>query len=281
MVAVLLALGASASWGTGDFLGGLATRRGSVWGVIVLSQLAGLVFALVVAPAFDGPLPPLADLWPAAVGGVVGAGAIAALYAALAGGTMGVVAPIAATSAVVPVLAGLVTGERPSALAFAGIVVAIAGAMLAAREPSQGDAPRTPRRAIVLAVVAAVGIGFVFVTYAAVEDAPLWAVLIARTASVTALLTAVVVLRPALELRGRGGAGLAVIALVGLFDTGANALFTLANERGLLSVTGVLSSLYPVVTVLLAARFLGERLAPAQLAGVAAALGGVGLIALG
>ena len=281
MIAVLLGLSASAAWGVADFLGGAQSRRVPLLAVVFVSQLGGLGSMLVVVALLAGPPPGLAPLLPAVLAGVASAGAMAAFYRALAVGTMTVIAPtIAVISAGVPVLVGLLTGERPGALAALGMAVAVAGVLLATRAtgvPVEGA--KRASAGLALALVAGLLLGLVLIGLdAAARADPLWAVLTTRFVSVICVLPVVVPRRRGLEL---GRVPLPLLALIGVLDATANALFALATTLGLLSVVTVLGSLYPVVTVLLARAVLGERVGAAQRAGVVAALVGVVLIAAG
>jgi len=277
MLAVVLALGASAGWGTADFLAGTATRRLSVLVVALISQSAGLVLmAVLVAAAPHVPTAHVLVLGAAA--GVLGIVGLLALYAGLAIGPMGVVAPLAALSGLVPVAVGLAQGERPAAIQAVGIVLAIGGVVLASRHRDEHGGRASPK-AIGLAALAAVALGSLVVM---LRDAgrveATWAVLMVRVSSLALLGVLVLARRPAFS-----GARplLATLVVVGVLDAGANLLFVLASQRGLLSLVAVLASLYPVATVILARGVLKERLSGVQLAGVAAALAGVALIAAG
>jgi drug/metabolite transporter (DMT)-like permease len=277
VLAVALALGASLSYGVGDFLGGLTSRRLHVLTVLALSQVAGAVavavWALVEREAFPGGGATAA----ACAAGLCGAVGLTALYRGMAVGAMGVVAPISSVAAVIPFTYGLARGERPTLLQVAGVVVALAGLVLVSRASDGGGA--AVAAGVGLALIAAVGFGlyFVFLGEAATESVP-WAVLVARTTSCALALAAValtrVTLRPGRRL-------LAPVLAVGVFDVSANVLFALASTRGLLSVASVLTSLYPAVTVALAALVLRERVGRTQLAGAAAVLAGAALIAAG
>jgi drug/metabolite transporter (DMT)-like permease len=207
--------------------------------------------------------------------------ALAAFYRGLAIGTMSIVAPIAATGASVPVLVGLTSGDRPSAIVLAGIAVAIAGVVLAAREeaPEGSVAAAVARRSVLLALVAALGFGAFFVGMdASADGGVLWALLAARIASFGLVAAACAVTRPRVPGDPRV---LGLLAGIGLFDLGANACFAVATTEGLLSTTSVLASLYPLVTVVLARLVLGERVRRVQEVGIAAAVVGVVLIAAG
>ncbi len=156
MIAVVLGLTSSLCWGIADFMGGVASRRISVLTVLVISQIVGLLLLLVVvAIRAEGP-PEVHHLAVAALSSVAGVGALAAFYRGLAVGSMSVVAPISATAAVIPVVAGVATGERPGVLQVTGIVLAVTGVVLASREkPEEGEGerhgpgrgPRADRRA--------------------------------------------------------------------------------------------------------------------------------------
>ena len=280
MLAILLALGSSAGWGTADFLGGLSARRVPILVVAAVSQAVGLGFTLSVVLAIRrGPTDP-AVLWIGAVGGVLGAGGLSALYQGLAVGRMAVVAPIAAMSGVVPIVVGLwVQGDRPEAVQVAGMVLAISGVVLAARARGSDRDARPTSAGVGLAILAAIFLGSMVVALDAGGDRdPFWTVFMVRMSSVAILWTVVVARRPSFApVRPN----LATLVGAGVLDNLANLLFVLASARGLLSLVSVLGSLYPVVTVILARLVLDERLARWQLVGVAAALGGVALISVG
>jgi drug/metabolite transporter (DMT)-like permease len=200
----------------------------------------------------------------------------------LAMGTMGVVSPIAALGVAVPVLVGLARGERPAAVQLLGIVVAVAGVVLASGPELSGRAGARP---VLLAGVAAVGFGVALLAIAeGSRDSTLMTLVTMRATSVSLLLVALLVAigrgAPARDFV-LGARELGLVALVGIGDVSANLTFGLASTRGLVSVVAVLGSLYPVVTVLLALLVHGERLGRAQTLGVAGALGGVVLIATG
>lgn len=281
-MAAVLALLSSLLWGSADFLGGSVSRRHRAALVVGVSQAVGLLAVLVVAGvagAFgdDTGYVPWAML--SGIAGVVG---LVSFYAALAAGTMGVVSPIAALGVVVPVLVGLARGERPGTLQVAGIVVAIAGVVLASGPELSGRAGARP---LLLAGLAAVGFGFALLAIAeGSRSSTLMTLVTMRATSVTLLVAALLVALgrgfPRADLR-LGRADLLLVALVGIGDVSANLTFGLASTRGLVSVVAVLGSLYPVVTVLLARVLHGERLGTAQTVGVAGALGGVALIAVG
>lgn len=278
MLVVALALGAAASWGSADFLGGLSTRRLSILTVSAVSQAAGLVFTAVLVVASGDGLPSADVVAVGLLAGVTATVGLAALYSGLAIGPMGVVAPIAAMSGVVPVAVGLLRGERPAPIQLVGIVLATVGVVLAARHRDEAGA-RVHPRAVLLAVVAALTLGTLVVLLdEAGTHSPAWAVLVVRAGALALLTVPVLVRRPSFAMDREQ---VATLVGVGVLDNGANLLFVLAAQRGLLSLIAVLASLYPVTTVLLARGVLQERLGSLQVLGVALALGGVALIAAG
>jgi drug/metabolite transporter (DMT)-like permease len=282
VLAAILALASSISWGTADFLGGLQSRRHALLAVLGLSQ--GLALAILVVAVLAGAPTEhdtAATLWAAGVGGL-GLLGLVAFYRALSIGTMSVVAPISATGVAIPVLVGLASGERPGSLQVAGIVLACCGVVLAAREEPAADAAtrRSGRTAIGLALLAAIGFGSFFAGIDRAEETAdvAWVLLAARCADVVLLLAACAVFRPKLPSEP---IALGAIAAVGVLDLLANLLFVLAASRGLLSVVGVLGSLYPAVTVVLARFVLHERLTRMQNTGVLITLAGVVALAAG
>ena len=277
MLAIALALGASLSWGLGDFLGGLTSRKVHVLTVLALSQVAGLAAATVwVAVSADG-FPGWSATALAAAAGVSGCLGIASLYRGMAIGAMGIVAPISAVAAVIPFAVGVGSGERPSALQVAGILLALAGVAVASREPRDRGGGAVAGLGLALMAAAGFGIYFVLADRAAEESVP-YAVATARVASLLLALVAALVVGVSLR---PGRALLPAIVAAGLCDVGANMLFSLATTRGFLSIVSVLAALYPVVTVALAAVVLHERVARTQRLGVAGALVGAALITAG
>jgi drug/metabolite transporter (DMT)-like permease len=283
-VGIPLGLGSGLCWGTADFFGGVQSRRLPALSVAVWSQAAGaLALALAVALAVQGARP----TWPGFAWGLAaGAGsgfALLLFYRGLAEGAMSVVAPVAACGAVVPVVVAPLRGELPTAVAGLGIVAAVAGVVLVSRspQPPRPTAPDNRGRVLAMALGAALGFGlfFVFVDAgtATAGAAPLWVVAGARTSSLLVLTGIAVAARR--SQAAWPGRRIVPVALVGIADTSANLLFALAATGGNLAVVGVLGSLYPVATVLLARWLLRERLSGGQNAGVVLALTGVGLLA--
>jgi drug/metabolite transporter (DMT)-like permease len=261
-------------WGTADFLGGVFTRRLTLASVTIGSQIAGFA-AILAAVAVIGGL----DGRAVAIGlasGACGAVGLSAFYRALATGTISIVSPVSACGALVPVGLALATGERPGSLALAGSAVGLAGAVLASVQEIRGEHPAA-RSSMGLALLAALGIGSFlwFLGRAADGGHTLSALVGARIGSITLLGLGVLVTRSSIAIPR---SEMPMVALIGLLDTGANGLFAVAIQHGYITVVSVLGSEYPVATVVLAHAFLGERITPPQLVGVALALTGVGMV---
>src|SRR4051794_19653279 len=276
MEAIVLSLGASLTWGLADFFGPLQGRKLGALRTLVYVQLGGLVgIAVIVAVRGQGPHDAVALLAiPAAISGTLG---LFAYYRGIAVGAISIVAPIAGISAVLPVVVGIASGESPSAFQLLGMACALLGVFLAAREPGGGETRFAA--GVGLALLAAVGFGggFPFMHAAGGAD-PWWASLIFRMASTSVILIAVAIQRPNVRVPGRL---LPWLALIGFGDMFGNLLFAAASTSGLVSVTSVLASLYPIVTVVLARIVLSERVARSQEAGIGLTLAGVVLISAG
>lgn len=286
-MAALLALLSAMAWGAGDFFGGVAARRIPPPAVVLRSNVVGLVGLGLAVPLVGAAEVAGRDLAIGAVAGLAGGVGVLLLYRGLAVGPMSVVAPVTAVlSAVVPVAVGLSSGERPAVVALAGVPLALVAIALLAREPRDEDA-RTrgmPATALFTALGAGLGFGLFFVGLDATgDDAGLWPVVAGRSSSV--LLFAVVAgLSPASRAGpGRVWVGTTPLLLFGcgVLDAGANALFLLATQRGLLTLVAVLGALYPASTLLLARMVLAERLARPQQAGVLLAGSAVVLVTAG
>jgi drug/metabolite transporter (DMT)-like permease len=281
VLAVALAFASSLSWGTADFLGGLQSRRRPLVTVLFVAQLIALVLGGAYVLFSGDPFPDLESAALAFGAGIGGCLALAAFYRGLAIGTMSIVAPVSATGAAVPVIVGVIGGERPGPIQAAGILLAMVGIVLAAREPGGGAAPsRAVRASLGLALLAALGFGSFFVLIDAATEgggAP-WSLLVVRVGEALLLGTVVLARRPAMPSSGRDAAPLLV---VGALDYLATALFAAATQEGLLSVVSVVGSLYPAVTVVLARIVLAERVARSQEVGVVTTLAAVVAISAG
>ncbi|MBP7999474.1 MAG: DMT family transporter [Chloroflexi bacterium] len=272
--AAIFGLLSAASWGTGDFAGGLATKKSSAYFVVLFSQLIGIVFLLGLTLIIGERPPHPTDLLKGAVGGLAGAVGLLVLYQGLARGRMGVVAPIAAVITTLPPLVVSFWSEGwPGARPLLGFGTALLGVWLISRTQEKGG---IVRQDLTLAGIAGLGFGLFYISLDQVnEGAVLWPLMAARLASITVIGILVWLGRPRPRPTLRE---LPIIVLSGLGDTGGNAFFMLAAQAGRLDVAAVLSSLYPATTVLLAWLILKERLQGGQWWGVAAALMAIILI---
>jgi drug/metabolite transporter (DMT)-like permease len=302
-VVTILALAAAVLYGTADFLGGVASRRASVFAVLALTVPAGAVVMLLVAllgqvPAIGGLLGPGGLGSPASVGdwsavgwaaasGVCGAVGLVAFYAGFASAPISVVAPVAAlVSAVLPVGVAIVGGERPAATVIAGGLICLVAVVLVSAQPADRGDRRgggirlmTPGRLRALGYGAAAGAGFglffIFLKNAG-QSGVLWPVAISRSAGTVVAFGIALATRTRLPW-GRGGVtGIALIS--GAIDAAANVCYVLATRAGLFGLAVVITSLYPGMTVLLARVLLGERMRWLQRAGLLLAAAGVVLV---
>jgi drug/metabolite transporter (DMT)-like permease len=282
-VSLLLALAAAAAYGAADFLGGLASRRAAMAAVIVASQGLALALALLAAPLLEG-VPSARDLLWGAVAGLAYAVGIALLYRGLATGQMSVVAPITGVCApCLPVLVGLLQGERPGFWALCGIALAGAAIVLIswapAAEPPAPERSSTAqgrRQVILIAVGAGMAFGVFLTTIAqASADAGLWPVVSARGVTLGCHLALALATRQSLRL-ARPSLWTALGG--GALDLCANALYLVSTRAALISLAGTVTSLYPATTVLLASVVLRERIQPRQGVGLLCAAAAVLLI---
>ena len=266
---VALALAAAMLYGVSDFVGGLGSRRLSVWPVGLLACAGGFLGAVLIALWEPGD-PSAGHLAWGLLAGVGSGSGTAFLYRGLSAGRMGVVAPVSAVGAVlVPLLVGILTGERPDSLAWAGIAIALPGIWLVSREegPVDGsDGTRNGATGLLDGVLAGVGFGVLFAALGQVPDtAGYWPLAVNQGLSVVAL--AAVALLVGGDPRPRRRAE-AVGLVPGVLATLAVLCFSLATHHGLLSLAAVITSLYPAFTVLLAILVLREHVHRAQAVGL-------------
>ncbi len=273
----ILALLASAFLGVSDFLGGLISRKIALVTVLLLSQLVATV-AILPRMLWESPLDNAGPaLFWGVIGGAATAIAVASLFKALAIGTMGIVAPITSLSVLVPVGVGLATGDALSWLLGLGLAAAIAGTVLASgpevRSHTQGHGPKP----IILAIVAALGFGVANLSVALGSAANVTTTLVSNALTVLVIYAiGALILRQVPRADRRSLIGIAAIGVLGI---SANLCFALASTVAPLTIVAVLASLYPVITVLLGWRILGEHLKRMQLIGVIAVFLGVATIA--
>jgi drug/metabolite transporter (DMT)-like permease len=275
LFAAALALAAAASWGVGDFFGGLKSRSLNPVAILIVAQPIGLaLLAIWVAVRGQGP-PGSSVLW-ACLAAVLGTTGLIAFYKGMAAGALTIVAPIAGAGAAIPVIWGLAHGDHPSGYQELGFAAALIGVVLASFERR----PEAARLAagVGWAVIAMVAFGAYYIPmHEASHGDFLWAAFVFRLTSTMLIAAAWLVLRPPSARR----ADLPVLASIGILDTGGNVFFAAASAKGLVSVVSILASLYPVVTVLLARAVLHERVHRSQELGIALALAGIVLISAG
>jgi drug/metabolite transporter (DMT)-like permease len=265
--AVAFGLVASCSWGAADFSGGVATRRAPVGSVVVATQAIGLVLFIVLAAALPQPFPSLPDLvWDGAAG-VADTVGLLAFYRALAVGRMGIAAPITAVlTAATPTLFGAFFQGLPQPLQLAGFVLAVLAVWLLSRSEATSGHP-TGRG---LAVLAGLSFGgFLILIDQGAHTTIFWPLAVARTVSLLFLLMSIL-LRRQQVLPTR--TALLPVVVAGLLDAGGSICFVLATHAGRLDVATILSSLYPAITVLLAALILREKVRRLQAIGILLAL---------
>lgn len=281
MIAILLALASAAAYGFSDFIGGVFSKRTSPWAVALVGQATAgalmLGLALLTAGDADG-----SDFAWAVLAGVGNGLGTVALYRGLSSGRMGVVAPVSGVgAALLPVAVGLITGERPGGLVLLGIVAAMPGIWLVAREPTVEDVTgaRPAGSGVMDGVLAGVGFGTLFTALAQIPESAGFAPL-----ALNQVVAAGMILATAVAVRAswvpRVTAAYAGVA-TGVLGATATVAFLLATQQGFLTVTAVLASLYPAVTVLLAATVLREHVHRWQAVGLVLCGAAVTLVAAG
>ncbi len=275
-MAIVLSLLSSLLWGGADFMGGLVSRRRPAIVVVGWSAGLGFVLASIAVALSEGWHGPLGWLPWGMAAGAAGALGLICYYVALATGTMGVVAPVTSLGVIVPIVFGFLVGEVPTSLALVGMVAAILGIVLTSGPEFTGGA--SPRPVLIAALGGLFfGVFFVFADHGS-EHSPLLTLWAMRMTVAAAFICVALFRRTTGGIERRDYSWLVVIAAG---DLGANLFFAIASTMGYVSITSVLSSLFPVVTVLLARAVLKERLKAVQIAGVAVTMLGVALISAG
>ncbi len=276
-MAILLALSSALVVGTGDFIGGFASRKGRIMGVVVVGQAVGMLTTVALAPVFGGSLDRPTLVW-GALAGLGGGLGIAALYAGFARASIGVVSPVAAvTTASWPVLWDLARGQTPSLIASAGVALGLVGIWVVSGG-EVGDQKST-RIGVGFGLLAGTGLGLLLILLSlASEDSGIWALLPARTsgvivAVVVAAAGSVPIIPAPTALRPAVGAGMLTVL--------GNGLFIEASMRGSLAVVSVITAMFPAATVVWARIVLGELLSTRRKLGLGLALAAVALVAAG
>lgn len=272
---IIFGLAASLFWGSGDFSGGLASRRASASSVVTAAYAVGFVLLIVLALIWREPFPAPPDLIWGGLAGIVGALGLVAFYSALSIGRMGIIAPVSATlTAGLPVLFGAITEGFPGWLQVGGFLLALVAIVLISRPEATKGRPK----GIGLALVAGCGFGCFFIFISRVGHGEIfWPLATARFTSVLLLLLMAWFRRQQVMPKRTA---LPLVLLAGILDAVGNAFFVLAAHSGRLDIASVLSSLYPAATVLLAALILRERMTRIQSLGMLLALVAIPLISL-
>lgn len=275
LLPVIFGLAASLCWGSGDFCGGLASRRTNASSVVTAAYAGGFILLVALALLWREPLPAYSDILWGGLAGLVGAIGLVAFYSALSSGQMGIIAPLSALlTAALPVLFSLFTQGLPGFFQLGGFVLALFAILLISRPERTKGRPK----GIGLALLAGCGFGCFFILISRVgPGATFWPLAMARFTSVLLLLLlAGVGGRPVLPSRNVA----LLVSLAGALDAIGNAFFVLASHNGRLDVAAILSSLYPAATVLLATIILRERVNRLQGIGILLALIAIPLISV-
>lgn len=275
VLALICGLTSAASFGTADFCGGFATKRSSVFSIILVSQFFGLALFVVLAVTLEKAVPSTGNMALGGLAGIFGTIGLAALYRGLATGRMGVVAPVSAViAAVFPVVVSFFLEGMPSNVQLAGLLLGLCAIWYLA---GGGSGTSIQLHELRLSVAAGFAFGLFFIVIDQVSSiAILWPLVSARIVSITLLSVFITIRKDRIK---PVFSQLIIIASAGLFDAGGNILFALATRLGRLDISATLTSLYPAGTVFLAWIILKERLSPRQLFGVITALVALILIA--
>jgi drug/metabolite transporter (DMT)-like permease len=276
VTAIVLSLVSSLMWGMSDFAGGLRSMQRPAMAIVGVGACVGVGLATIGVLFHDGWHGPYGWVWWGMAAGTSGSAGLVCYYLALSTGTMGVVAPVTSLGTVVPVVVGLASGETPSSVTASGIVVAIVGIVLTSGPEFTGGASMRP---VVIAAVGGVCFGFFFVFMDRGSNSS--PILTLWSMRATVGLAFIVVALGKRSMFGLHGIDYLWIFGIAAFDLGANLTFGIASTKGYVSITSVLASLFPVVTVLLARIVLKERLRTVQKAGVVVTVAGVALISAG
>lgn len=274
-----LAVLSSITYGAADFCGGLATKRSSMYSVVVFSQLTGLILVLIALPFLPPSSPSAIDFAWGAASGMAGGIGVALLYRGLAVGVMSVVAPVTAVFAVIiPLFVGLLLGERPRGLAMIGVVLAIVAIVLVSQSDHVEEG-RAVTSGVMIAVASGIAIGiFLVFLQRTGPSAGLWPLVAARAVSIVFFTIAGMMARQTLMPRRES---MPIVIGGGALDMLANILYLLAVRQGMLSIVATLTSLYPASTIILARIVLHERLRFVQLTGVLCAAVAIVMIVSG
>jgi drug/metabolite transporter (DMT)-like permease len=276
VITVVLGLAAAVLYGVSDFAGGITSRRHTAITVLLTSYPVGAVLMALMLPLFGGHDDLRANVFGLA-GGAAGLLGVLLMYSLMTVAPINVISPVTAVlAAIVPVIVGVILGERPPTTAWFGIVLGLAAVTLVSRTTDEHPHGRIALGTLALAFVSGLGFGMYFVFLArAGDDSGLWPLVISRFTSAAVIVPLAMARGAVAVIRGRM---LGLVVLAGACDALANMCFLLAARHGLLSLASVLTSLYPVTTVVLAVWLLREHTSAVQRAGLALAAGSIVLI---
>ncbi len=277
--AVLLGLSAAATWGAGDFMGGYASKRSNVFGVVIGAEVIGLLFLIPLTVIIGDPIPEFNSWIMALAAGLSGGIGLILLYRTLAAGQMSTAAPVAAVvGAAIPVVVGMVLEGAPKATALIGIAIALVAILLTSYNGREASTDLFDIKRLTLPVIAGLlfGLFFIFLDQAS-NTSKFWPVAATRCSSLIFLtIFALLSQKSWLPIRKSW----LLIGICGLLDTAGCVLYASATQAGRMDIAVVISSLYPASTILLAWLILKEQISGSQLAGIALALAAIILIVI-
>jgi len=270
MLPIILGLASALSWGTGDFAGGLASRKLGPYRAVMFAEAIGLGAVLLVLPFFPEAFPDLRSILWSIAAGIVGTVGLIAFFEAMRRGRLSVVAPLSALlGAVVPVVVGSLVDGLPKTVVLAGVALALFSIVLISREKAPEDEKKSePYLHIPLLSGIAFGLYFIFMHEASIDY--FWGpLIIARTTGMLSVAAYLLIIRGSFRIPSGNWH---LLAINGIFDVGGNAFYILAGQAGRMDVSAVLGSLYPGMTVFLAWLILKEKLQITQWIGILFAL---------
>ena len=279
-MSAFLALFSSLLWGGADFLAGNLTKKYKAVAVAAVSQSFGLLCGVLVILFSSSWLAPNLSwdgyLIPGVLAGLMGFAGLIAFYAGLATGRMGVVSPISSLSVFIPLGVAIFGGEKLTTIQIIGICVALLGGFCASGPEIRGGLSAKP---LVFATIAAFGFGGAITLIA--KGSQTSAIMTMTTMRCTTFIVALILLARFKTFGGFTKKDLPILMVIGAADFFGNLLLGVATTKGLVSLAVVLGSMFPIVTAMLAFKFLHERLHKVQYLGVALAISGVVILSLG
>jgi drug/metabolite transporter (DMT)-like permease len=263
---VVLGLLAAIAYGVADFAGAVASRRKGAVTALLYSYPVGAALMLLLLPLFPGTVTGRVIAF-GLLGACAGMLGVLLMYSLMAIAPINIISPVTAVlAAMVPVFVGVLLGERPHAIAWLGILLGLVAVVLVSRTREDHPHAKISATVLTLAVLSGLGFGLYFVFLArAGTDSGVWPLVISRVAAAILIVPIAMQRKAVVPVRGTV---LGIMVVTGVCDAAANLFFLLASREGLLSLAGVLTSLYPVVTVLLAMILLHEHATPTQRVGL-------------